>query len=321
MKHLLFLIFAFLCIDLSAENCDSTFQLFKTIRTIGIDRDAKYPEELKRLEKECILDILDSINDNNYYRIVHIITMYYVFIEPDVCKNVYVEKIDSAIIAKISYGLSNKNLKIAEEFREHLGITKQFSWILQRDSLARKSLQEYVVNHNGNVNRGIVSYISEIRDSVSFWLVYQHFKDERKNYGSDLRYLIYCGMENFGYYDLFLENTERLSNLGWTCMVSKTLHDEIINKCGYDVARKAYSKLILNKDLMQSRSSSDVWSDITPSVFKEDFSSGIEIFYPKLAKTDEYINSCMNPPKYCEFDKRLYDLLVKTIKSEYKDLK
>jgi hypothetical protein len=187
-----------LCWQATANNCDSTFLLFKTIKTIGIDRSAKYPEELKGLKKECILEILDSINDNNYhnyYRIMHIITMYYVFIEPDVCKNVHVDGIDSTVFAKISYGLSNKNLEIAEMYLSHLETTGQLLWILERDSLTRESLREYVVNHKGNVNRQIVSYISSIKDTSSFWLIYKNIKEKRKNDENALRFLMHCGME------------------------------------------------------------------------------------------------------------------------------
>ncbi|MDR2908237.1 MAG: hypothetical protein LBU91_09660 [Bacteroidales bacterium] len=61
--------------------------------------------------------------------------------------------------------------------------------------------------------------------------------------------------------------------------------------------------------------------DIVISTFNFDFYWGIPIFYPELTKSKEYINGCIESNNFCEFDKPLYDLLVKTIKSEYKDLK
>ena len=320
MKHLLFLVSVFLCTNLCAENCDSTFQLFKTIKRIGIDPGAKYPQELKRLKKDCILDILDSVNDKNYYQIIHLVTMYYVFVEPNAFKGMYVEKTDSAIAAKICYGLSNKNSEIAKKCHSHLEITKQLLWILQRDSVSRRSLQEYIVNRNGNVSRNIVSCVSEIRDTAPFWLIYKNIKEERKNAVDALNYLMYCSVEYFGYYALFVENEKYLSDLGLGCVVSHTLCDKIAEKYNYNIAKRTYSKLILNRNLMQRHSACSE-GRASVSVFNYDFSYGIEIFYPELAKMDEYINSCMKYEKQCEFDERLYKSLVKTIKAEYKDLK
>jgi hypothetical protein len=294
--------------------------LFRTIKTIGINRSTEYPQELKNLKKECILDMLDSINDNNYYQIIHIVTMYYVFIEPNAFKNVYVEKTDSTISAKISYGLSNKNFKIAEKCRRYLEITKQLLWILQRDSLTRKSLREYVINQNGNVDNDIVSYISSTKDTFAFWIIYKNIKEKRKDDGSAMSFMLYNGMKYFKYYTLFLENAEHLVNIGWAPMVIDALCTTLPKDYDFNAAKKTYSKIVLNEHVMRSLSSAD-GENVSVSVFNYDFSHGIETFYPQLAKMDEYINSCMKPPKYCEFDKRLYNLLVKTIKSEYKDLK
>jgi hypothetical protein len=318
-----------LCLQATANNCDSTFQLFKTIKTIGIDRSAKYPEELQKLKKECILEMLDSINDNNYYRIIHIITMYYVFIEPDVCKNVYVGGIDSTIFAKISYGLSNKNLEIAEMYRSHLETTGQLLWILQRNSLTIESLREYVINHKGNVNRQIVLYISSIKDTSSFWLIYKNIKEERKNDSEALIFLIHCGIEYFGYYSLFIENAADLIRRGNSTMVIRSIIKILPQKYSYDEAKKIFSKLVLDKQLMCKLSSCH-GQNMKLSVFNYDFYRGIPIFYPNVAKSNEYVDICfkgylhssdMNVENNCEFDKRLYDLLVKTIKAEYKDLK
>jgi hypothetical protein len=327
-KIILSLIVMFLCLRVAANNCDSTFQLFKTIKAIGIDRHAKYPEDLKKLNKECIFQILDSINNDNYEQIIQIITMYYVYIEPNVYKNVLVNKIDSAIIAKISYGLSNNNLKVAEKCLRCLEITKQISWILERDSLAKKALQRYILNRNGNVDREILSYVSAIGDTVSFWLIYKNIKEERKNDGNALRFLIHCGIEYFGYYSLFIENAEYLIELDNSSMVIRRIIDVLPQKYNFNDAKKIFSKLTLNERLMRKYSLCD-GKNMTMSVFNYDFYWGIPIFYPNIAKSNEYINNCFKEylekgyatEKSCVFDKRLYNLVVKTIKAEYKDLK
>lgn len=325
-KYLLFLIFIFLCTSLCAEDCDSTFKIYKTREIVAIGLDT-FPQRLKDVRKECLLPLMDSINDENIYYVLHFIAMYYYYIEPNAHNALHIDKVDSSIIAKISYGLASSETVFSENYRNYFKKAKQLSWILQRDSLSRKSLQKYVINHNGNVDWNIVSYISEIRDTASFWLIYKNIKEERKNDGDALRYLIYCGIEKFEYYSLFVENAADLIRLDNSSMVASTLISTLSQKYSYDIAKKTFSKLVLDEQLMRKYSLCD-GKNMSMSVFNHDFYWGIFHFYPQIIKTNEYINTCNEylkkgyfTGKTCTFDKRLYNLLVKTIKTEYKDLK
>ena len=325
MKQFLVLLMSFICLISRAQNCDSTIYFANHYYSIAGREQQKFFDVKKHLiSNQCFLTILDSITQKDISPCLTFISDYYYFSRDIPYRGYYVEDaIDSAVAARISYQIADTNKNMASWYRTYYtNIGKQYIWILQHNSNSRDTLRKYILSQNENINIDWVEYAFIIKDSVSFWHVYNVVKKNKsaKNYAKNFEDVIYMGMQYFGYYKLFGDNIDELtknSKMGGS--IPSTIIDVLPQQEGFNYAKKIYNKAILNKDFMKRNSvigylldTKHSSGDNNISIFNYDFIRGIAVFYPELLKSKEYINHQKN--QYPFFDEPLYNLLVKTIK-------
>jgi hypothetical protein len=293
----------------NAQNCDSLKRKIKSAK-LHID-DGEYNKELfSNVDKRCFLEILDSLNEKNVDKNLDFIRCYYSYFRPPMSK-VITDDIDSTIATIMSYRIADTNQYIASSFRAYATLGRSYLWVLRQNEKSRQVLRKFILSQKTEIDWIWIEYACKIKDTVSFWHGYNITKNNEKsnNYSMNLNFMIDFGMTYFGYNYLFERNLDELMRLN-TEGISYTIYDSLPSKVGFKNAKKIYNRVVQNKKFMQQTSLGLTQYDES-SIFNKCFIRGIEVFYPELLKSKEYLNhrQCL-----CTFDKNLYNLLIKTIK-------
>ncbi len=314
MKSLILTYFLFTACLIKAQDCDYTQNCLQSIDFNNFEQEY-IKKTYSKINKECFLDIMDSIQPSNITRDLFFLSHYYFNMEiPPYIEDV----IDSTVAANISYHIADSDLVVANHYRNYFSnINKQYLWIIEHNEKSRSVLRKYILSQKEEIDLKWVDAACQIGDSIAFSHALDIAKNNEKS--RNFKYIVEMGIKYFNSYELFEENLERLMLIDdFGNFISNMVIDYMPTHLNKDLGKRFYDKVILNKSFMTRNSVAGSLAprtaseDSNISIFNYKFMRGIEIFYPELMTSSEYRNSCKN--KYCFFDQELYNLLVKTIR-------